>query len=145
MNEGPPTRLFHPVTLVVVCGTAWVQQAADWTGRDITTSVSPFPERRLLVLGFLRHRNVQDLLSNLVFLLYNQPKGSCCHSMVNVLHLYSPYLVLATSQSSGLYTTSHIHPFTHIHSGAIWGSLSCPRTLWLADWRSLDSDPQPSC
>ncbi len=59
------------------------------------------------------------------------------------LHLYSAFLVF---QPLKAFYTTYIHTFTysrtHIHilmiehSGAIWGSVSCPKTLWLRTWGS---------
>ena len=58
------------------------------------------------------------------------------------MHLYSTFLVFQPLKD--IYTTyqhSPVHTLIHTPitkaSGAIWGSVSCPRTLQYAAWMSL--------
>ena len=71
--------------------------------------------------------------------------------IVDGLYLYSPFLVLMTTQSAFQYS---FLPFIHAsmgstfmgmakQSGAIWYSVSCPRKLQHAEWGRLWSNRQP--
>lgn len=65
--------------------------------------------------------------------------------MVNWLHLYSTFLVCWPLKA--FYTKCHIHTHLHMLMAQCSGSVSCPSTLWQADWGSRElkcrsSEPQ---
>ena len=76
--------------------------------------------------------------------LYTDGRGchASCWPAQEVIELF---LFRAPNNISTL-SHSHIHTHTHTHThtrsplerpaGAIWGSVSCPRILWCAAWRS---------